>query len=618
MHPVAPSVHRVRSLVVGLGIAAVASSTLASVAAPTVAAADPLACSGYPQARVFLESGGWWQPSGSGTTRRVALGTCWPVGATVTGRLHLDLRVRLAGQPAGSRVAAVSLGTATATDLQSIPTSIAGDSAGVTTAWVGADIDTTKLHDGLNEVRLSAHVQHADGTKMYQSTGWLVRLANGNARSDDRPGGWGTERRAWHAGAAYAAARLTSDVPRSVSGTWTPSVRLDRGAAGVAVTGHLASVDPDLLTGAGGKVVHKGAGPYSGTVAIDTTALADGLHHLVLVTSQDYTGTEPAGRNSGVEVVPFVVDNGLRTTAKPTATPAPTAKPTTAPTATPKPTTAPTATPKPTTAPAATPTPTVKPTVKPTMTPAPTQAPLPTATPTPPPASGGVSRPFTATSAWNTPIAGGATVDPRSGSMIATITGSLSSNPSSFTYPVYYADATTPKYNVTPTDIQWTVVAADESTTRTATLSVPIPAEAKASSGTDMQMIVIDRVSGAEYDLWGAARTSTGGWTARNGSRYNTAWDGTPAKYGSRGAGVPYLAGLVRPEEIKAGVINHALAFAYNQPRASKFVYPASKTDGKSTLAYAMPEGARIRLDPTATEADFTAWGLDRTGKILA
>jgi hypothetical protein len=146
---------------------------------------------------------------------------------------------------------------------------------------------------------------------------------------------------------------------------------------------------------------------------------------------------------------------------------------------------------------------------------------------------------------------------------------------------------------------------------------VPIPAGAQASAGSDAQIIIIDTVTGTEYDLW-QVRQDGSGWSASNGSVYNIYWDGMPARYGSRGAGVPYYAGLIRPWEIAAGRIDHAIAFAYPSPANGVCVWPASKTDGNSGSGNAIPEGARLQLDPSLTNADFAAWGLDRTGSIIA
>src|SRR5436190_10666594 len=100
------------------------------------------------------------------------------------------------------------------------------------------------------------------------------------------------------------------------------------------------------------------------------------------------------------------------------------------------------------------------------------------------------------------------------------------------------------------------------------------PDGAKQSAGTDSQMIIIDTQTGAEYGLYHAAKQTDGSWTAANGYSYNIAWSGTQINFGSRGAGVPYYAGLIRPWEIRQGHIDHAIAFVYQFTAASKCVWP--------------------------------------------
>jgi hypothetical protein len=284
----------------------------------------------------------------------------------------------------------------------------------------------------------------------------------------------------------------------------------------------------------------------------------------------------------------------------------------------------PTATPEPT--PTPTPRPTPTPTPKPTATPAPAATPAPTASPTAPlTADAGTAwnlRPYTASGPWNTPISSGAAIDGNSAAMIATIGqssngGVLTSDPTGYSYPVYVADATTRRYDIPCTKYKCTVVTLTGTTTTALLTSVPIPALAMPSGGSDGQMIIIDTTNGTEYDLWQAVKTTTG-WSVSNGSVYNVLWDGAPSRYGSRGAGVPYFAGLIRPWEIAQGHIDHAIAFAYPGPAAGRCAYPASKTDGASTTSTAIPEGARLQLDPTLDSADFDRLGLNRTARIIA
>ncbi len=232
-----------------------------------------------------------------------------------------------------------------------------------------------------------------------------------------------------------------------------------------------------------------------------------------------------------------------------------------------------------------------------------------------------VLRPYTTTSIWNTPIDPVPQYDPNSAVMIATIPatafGGFTSDPNQYTFPVYFVDQTTPRWNVPCVRTKCTIVSPSGVTTVNTLTNVPIPPQAQPAAGSDAQMIIVDRTNGTEYDLYEVVY-SNNTWSVSNGSVYNVYWDGTPSRYGSRGAGIPYYAGLVRPWEIRQGRIEHALAFGYPEPSNQGCVFPASKTDGDSTLANTLPEGARLQLDPTLTETDFNSWGLSATGKIIA
>jgi hypothetical protein len=230
------------------------------------------------------------------------------------------------------------------------------------------------------------------------------------------------------------------------------------------------------------------------------------------------------------------------------------------------------------------------------------------------------SRPYSDTSPWNTPIVAAPKYDPHSDKMIATLgldDGQISADTGHYSYTIYYVDASTPRWDIPCTRYKCSIYAQGQIRKTDMLTGVPLPPDAKPSSGTDMQMIVIDKQTYDEYNLWGVERTADG-WTMRNGSIYNTRLDAIPTNFGSRGAGVPYLAGLVRQWEIDQGHIDHAISFSYSYPAENRCTFPASKTDGNSQLPYAIPEGARLQLDPTLTEADFDHMGLNRTGKIIA
>ncbi len=65
-----------------------------------------------------------------------------------------------------------------------------------------------------------------------------------------------------------------------------------------------------------------------------------------------------------------------------------------------------------------------------------------------------------------------------------------------------------------------------------------------------------------------------------------------------RGAGFALLAGVIWPQELEEGKIEHALIFSYTFPKSGGPVLPATESDGWCDRDDAIPEGARLQLDP--------------------
>ena len=230
--------------------------------------------------------------------------------------------------------------------------------------------------------------------------------------------------------------------------------------------------------------------------------------------------------------------------------------------------------------------------------------------------------PYSETSIWNTPIGPSPKYDIHSAQMVATLKrsneGRIIAAGEDFNHPVYFADEKTPRWDIPCLINKCTIASSDQDVLRTEMVqNVPIPVNAQPGDDSDGRMIIIDTVTHTEYNLSKARRTETG-WAAGTVSIYNILWDGTPITHSSRGSGIPALAGLLRPWEIRQGRIEHALAFGYTETAAEKCVFPASKTDGESKRRFALPEGARLQLDPSLTEADFEQMGLSPTAKIIA
>jgi hypothetical protein len=189
------------------------------------------------------------------------------------------------------------------------------------------------------------------------------------------------------------------------------------------------------------------------------------------------------------------------------------------------------------------------------------------------------------------------------------------SETSRFSFAVYFADASTPRYNVFCTRFRCTVIDAKGVSTRQRVLEgVPIPIGAQPSPGDNL-MIVVDTASGIEYGLFHPVLTRRG-WETSNGYEYPVLSDAAPIGFHSRAAAS--LKGLIRPWEIRYGEIHHAIAFAYPFPSDHACVYPATRAVDTVTMENAIPLGARLQLNPDLTEEDFDRWGLTRAGRIVA
>jgi hypothetical protein len=227
--------------------------------------------------------------------------------------------------------------------------------------------------------------------------------------------------------------------------------------------------------------------------------------------------------------------------------------------------------------------------------------------------------PYGEGSPWNTPVPEGAAAHPRSEELLERIGGPLTSDVSQYTLPVYEVDSDTPTVPIEIEHVFSEVV--DQGTTldrqQAPTVEVPLPEGAEPAAGGDAQVVVVDTDTGDEWGFW-QLRVEDGAYRATNGYRYNVAWSGVPPEgFGSRGAGLPYLAGLVRPADVERGRIDHAIAFAYPTP-SPEHVYPATKSDGPGDAEQDLPEGARLRLDPSLDDDDLEALGLDEEGRVIA
>ena len=137
----------------------------------------------------------------------------------------------------------------------------------------------------------------------------------------------------------------------------------------------------------------------------------------------------------------------------------------------------------------------------------------------------------------------------------------------------------------------------------TSPIAFHIPGGAKPATGSDHHLAVLD--GARELDLWQARYDSaTDSWSASTVLVNDASGWGASCAEGKHcnaadAAGFALLGGLVWPHEFRAGHIDHALALTTPFTRSGYIACPATHTDGKSADPDAIPEGARVQLDPT-------------------
>lgn len=220
-------------------------------------------------------------------------------------------------------------------------------------------------------------------------------------------------------------------------------------------------------------------------------------------------------------------------------------------------------------------------------------------------------------SVWHQPVPAGAPIDPRSAEYVRQLMVSRDDDKprerpvvsvNGYTVPVYEADASTPRYRLSADKLfvsgGWTLPA------------VPIPDVAVADSRDDGHLVVLDRAAGCIYELWQATfdkRTWKAAWVNA------TPIDGDgvyPDGLSARSTGLSAAAGLIWPQELAAGRIDHALLFATPWTRRDAAVPPATASDRKQLPNIpALPAGARLRLDPSV---DVDTLGLTPEQRTIA
>ena len=214
--------------------------------------------------------------------------------------------------------------------------------------------------------------------------------------------------------------------------------------------------------------------------------------------------------------------------------------------------------------------------------------------------NGQVWRPFNDTSPWNTPIKKEAIKSSKSDEFIdymnkrvRVVTGTsgyctLQASVKEWSIPVYFLsdENERPKKIIIMPHNSWGGV-----------INAPIPKTAKPTEESDKALCIVDREEGFSYGIWELTGIYPN-YTSGNAHRSDLSGNGVEIN-GARESGFPLIAGLIRPEEIRAGEIRHALVFAFDaRDGHDQFVFPATRgadfdsTDSKS----APPMGTRFKL----------------------
>ncbi|MBI5233206.1 MAG: hypothetical protein HY880_02515 [Deltaproteobacteria bacterium] len=240
---------------------------------------------------------------------------------------------------------------------------------------------------------------------------------------------------------------------------------------------------------------------------------------------------------------------------------------------------------------------------------------------------------FSVNSPWNTPIPKDARIDPYSKDMIKNLkakAGFLKGDMTKWNIPLFVIDyEKSPKTRVYIKERRANpeVDPDDDGIVE----DIPMPEGVWPDPESDGHMTLVDPVLRREWDFSTLKQSEQGAWLASrvdvwdlNGSGYRTPFAGKNWwMYGARGSGMPLIAGLIRPEEIAAGEIRHALVFASPVNRLRLFgdkgqqvcSPPASRTDAKGIGFDYIPEGARLQLDPAL---DIDTLNISKETKVIA
>ena len=177
--------------------------------------------------------------------------------------------------------------------------------------------------------------------------------------------------------------------------------------------------------------------------------------------------------------------------------------------------------------------------------------------------------------------------------------------------PYNIVDSSTPTYNVA-------FDYADESDQ----VLYPIPANAKIEGGSDAHMLMLDTSACRLWELYAVSKSGSS-WSAGSGATWDLRSNALrPAGWTSAdAAGLPIFPGLVRYDEVAAGIIRHAIRFTATS--TCGYIYPARHLTA-APCSNLPPMGLRVRLKASVDISGFgpqarvVLTALQHYGMILA
>lgn len=216
---------------------------------------------------------------------------------------------------------------------------------------------------------------------------------------------------------------------------------------------------------------------------------------------------------------------------------------------------------------------------------------------------------FAPGTAWYTPIATSATLDPKSADLVKAMTSvRAKSQPYLLTddggVAVFRATATSPKKRVR---LEGGISG------KRGLVPIPFPDWVMPDSGTDGHTVILSPDGTKAFEFWNF-HVLDGIFRAGQVAIVDMAGEGFHPGISARASGFSLLAGLVWPGEYRQGQINHALVFCWPRTLKGKPVSPATYSDGWVDGPGVLHMGTRIRLDPTF---DLSTLGLDSGRKAV-